>query len=171
MFYSWATKYFLFVVFPCHRKLWLCFVFLITWYKGDRDLLILGQMPDDILVSHLQFAFFQMGILFINRSNLWSLLFNVPASCWISSHTHVSLHSTHCMFAYITHPPERQSAQSCFIHWIYHRIYGFCLNTVRVLSNKNTRPWNESYSLERSADMTQLVWVFSQLFFNVFLSH
>jgi len=98
MFYSWATKYFLFAVFPWHRKLcgFALSGFFITWYsKGDRDLLILGQMP---YWCHI----FSLGILFIYRSNLWSLLFNAPASCWISSHTHVSLQSTRCAFVYVT---------------------------------------------------------------------
>lgn len=52
---------------------------------------------------------FQVGIIFVHRPNLWS-----PVSSWVSSHTHVLLHSTRCMFAYVNaRTPERQSAQSC----------------------------------------------------------
>lgn len=90
--------------------------FFITWYsKSDRDslmdLLILGQMPDAILEYHIFSLPFQVGILFINRSNLWS-----PASSWVSSHTHVLLHSTRCMFAYVTHALLKDSRLSHVFH-------------------------------------------------------
>ncbi len=142
--------------FPCPRRLWFCFVF-ITWYsKGDRDslmgLLILGWMPDATSVCHF-FSLLFMWEYYLLISQTWEVVYivvsafwmnvMVTASYWISSHMHVLLHSTRCMFAYVMHALLKDSWLSHVFHtWIYRRIYGIRLATVRILTNENSRPWN-----------------------------
>lgn len=141
--------------FPCpRRKILLCFYLLIQWRRLRLTYGLTYSGMDarcHIGVPLLQFAFY-VGILFVNKSDLGSRLYcclcvlnerDVTASHWISSHTHVLLHNTHYKFTYVTHALLKDSWLSHVFHtWIFRRIYGIRLATVRILTNENPRPWN-----------------------------
>lgn len=132
-------------------------------------------------VSLLQFAIFMREyylligqtweVGYIDVCAFWMNVM-VTASYWISSHTHVLLHSTRCMFTYVTYAPLKDSWLSR-VSYIEFTV-GF-MGSVWLLSESwPMRNQDLEISLFRLRDLPiwlSGIWVFSQLLFNVFLSH
>ncbi len=125
---------------------------------------------------------FHVGILFVNRSDLGSRLYWYL--CVLNERygycipldflSHARLASQHPLHVYIRHvrSPEKQLAQSC-VSYIEFTV-GF-MGSVWLLSESwPMRTQDLEMSLFRLRDLPiwlSGIWVFSQLLFNVFLSH